>query len=67
MEQDIAHGINVVRHKYSNDPNFKGKTLFLKYCKNAHNQDIVLLRALKKGTQNHRKNLIFKSKPLTKQ
>ena len=28
MEQDIAHGINVVRHKYSNDPNFKGKPLF---------------------------------------
>ena len=24
MEKDIAHGINVVRHKYSNDPNFKG-------------------------------------------
>ena len=33
MEQDIAHGINVVRHKYSNDPNFKGKPLFLKFCK----------------------------------
>ena len=24
MKQNIAHGINVVRHKYSNDPNFKG-------------------------------------------
>ena len=33
MEHDIAHGINVVRHKYSNDPNFKGKPLFLKLCK----------------------------------
>ena len=33
MEQDIEHGINVVRHKYSNDPNFKGKPLFLKFCK----------------------------------
>ena len=33
MEQDIAHGINVVRHKYSNDPNYKGKPLFLKFCK----------------------------------
>ena len=33
MEQDIAHGINVVRHKYSNDPKFKGKQLFLKFCK----------------------------------
>ena len=33
IEQDIAHGINVVRHKYSNDPNFKGKPLFLKFCK----------------------------------
>ena len=33
MEQDIAHGIDVVRHKYSNDPNFKGKPLFLKFSK----------------------------------
>ena len=32
LEQDIAHEINVVRHKYSNDPNFKGKPLFLKFC-----------------------------------
>ena len=34
MDQDIAQGINVVRHKYSNDPNFKGKPLLLKFCKN---------------------------------
>ena len=33
MEQDFAHGINVVRHIYSNDPNFKGKPLFQKFCK----------------------------------
>ena len=33
MEQDIAHGIIVVRQKYSNDPNFKGKPHFLKFCK----------------------------------
>ena len=33
MEQDIAHGTNVVRHKYSNEPNFKRKPLFLKFCK----------------------------------
>ena len=33
MEQDIARGINVVRQKYSNDPNCKGKPLFLKFCK----------------------------------
>ena len=33
MEQDIAHGINVVRHKYTNEPNFKGNPLFLKFCK----------------------------------
>ena len=32
MEKDFAHGINVVRHKYSNDPNFKGKPFFLKFC-----------------------------------
>ena len=34
IEQDIAHGINVVRHKYSNDPNFKGKPVFLNISKN---------------------------------
>ena len=34
MEQDIAHRMNVVRQKYSNDTNFKGKPLFLKFCKN---------------------------------
>ena len=33
IEQDIAHGVNVGRHKYSNDPNFKGKPRFLKFCK----------------------------------
>ena len=33
MEQGIAQRINVVRHKYSNDPNFKGKSLFLNFCK----------------------------------
>ena len=37
MEQDIAHGINVVRQKYSNDPNFKGKPLLLKCCKKSDN------------------------------
>ena len=48
MEQDFAHGMNVVRHKYSNDPNFKGKPLFLKFCeKSAHAQDIIFLRALR--------------------
>ena len=33
MEHDIAHGVNVVRLKYSNDPNFKEKPHFLKFCK----------------------------------
>ena len=33
MEQDTAHGINIIRHKYSNDPNFNGKALFPKFCK----------------------------------
>ena len=33
MEYDIAHGVNVVQHKYSNDPSFRGKPLFLNYCK----------------------------------
>ena len=33
MEQDIAYGINVVRQKCSNDPKFKGKHQFLKFCK----------------------------------
>ena len=67
MEQDIAHGINVVRQKYTNDPNFKGKPLFLKFCKNAHVQDIVFLRALRKGIQNHLISLIFRNELLTKQ
>ena len=31
-EQNIAHGINGVRHKYTKDPNSKGKQLFLKFC-----------------------------------
>ena len=30
-EQDIAYGINVVRHKYSSDPNFKRKPHFLTF------------------------------------
>ena len=33
MDQDIAYEINVVQHKYSNDPNFEGKPIFLKFCK----------------------------------
>ena len=33
MELDIAQGINVVRHKYSNDPSFKRKPLLLQFCK----------------------------------
>ena len=32
MEQDIAYGINVIQHKYTNIPNFKRKPLFLKFC-----------------------------------
>ena len=48
MEQNIAQGINEVRHKYSNDPKLKGKHFFLNFCKNFHAQDIVFLRDLKK-------------------
>ena len=33
MEHDITQGISVVQHKYANNPNFKGKPLFLKFCK----------------------------------
>ena len=33
MEQDIAYGINLAQQKYSNDPNFKGKLLFLNFCR----------------------------------
>ena len=33
MEQNIAHGTNVVRHKYSKDPILKRKPLFIKFCK----------------------------------
>ena len=32
MEQDTVRGINVVQHKFSNDPNLKEKPLFLKLC-----------------------------------
>ena len=33
MEKGVAYGVNGVRHKYSNDPNYKEKRLFLKFCK----------------------------------
>ena len=33
MQLDIEYGINVVRQNYPNEPNFKGKPLFLKFCK----------------------------------
>ena len=33
MEQVIAHRINIVSHKYSNDPNFKWKALSFEFCK----------------------------------
>ena len=33
MEQVIAHRINIVSHKYSNDPNFKRKPLSFEFCK----------------------------------
>ena len=33
LDQDIAQGINVKRHKYSDDPNFKGKSLLLNFSK----------------------------------
>ena len=62
IEQDIAHGINVVRHKYSYDPIFKGKPLFLKFCKKCSRSDIVFLRALKKSLR----NLMSRNKPLIK-
>ena len=34
MEQDIAHGINVVQSKHWKDPNFKEKPFFSIFCKN---------------------------------
>ena len=49
MEQDIAHGISVVRHKYSNDPNFKGKTLFLKLCKKCSRSGHIISTCPEKG------------------
>ena len=63
-EQDIAHGINVVRYKNSIDQNLKGKPLFLKFCKkkNVHNQDTVFPLALTNDTQNHLINLTSKNK-----
>ena len=51
MEQDTAHGINVVRHKYSTGPNFKGKPLFLNFCKkcscSGHSNSTCLERYIK--------------------
>ena len=54
MEQDIACGVNFVRHKYSNETIFEGKPLFLKFCeKKVHNQDTVVPLALKNNTKKH--------------
>ena len=30
MEQDISYAVNLVQHKFSNNPNIKGKPLFIK-------------------------------------
>ena len=67
MEQDIAQGINVVRHKYSIDPNFKRKPLFLKFGKNAQDQDTAFPLVLTKDMQNLLINPIVRNKPLIKQ
>ena len=55
-EQNIAYGNNVVRHKHSNDPNVKRKPLFLKTCKNVHNQDTVYILAWFPKTDIHSSN-----------
>ena len=63
MEHDIADGINVVPHKYSNDPNFKGKPISLTFIKKkVYAQDIAFLHLLKKDTQNHKTQRIFKDR-----
>ena len=33
LEQTMAYGINVVRHKHSNKTNFRELPLFIKFCK----------------------------------
>ena len=61
MEKNIAQGINVVRHKYSNDPNFIGKSLFLKFCKkNYHDRDKAFPLVLIGDIQNHLKTQVSK-------
>ena len=67
MVQDIAQGINVVRNKYSNDANFKGKPLFLKYCKKGSRSNTAFLLALTKDIQNNPVNSIFRNRLLIKQ
>ena len=66
MEQDILQGINVVRHKYSIDPHFKGKPLFLKIVKNAHDRERTIPPVLTKDTENILKNPFFRNKVLIK-
>ena len=58
MEQDIGHGINIVRQRYSNDPNFKGKPLFLKFCQLCSRSGHNISTCRDKSTQNHWTNQI---------
>ena len=57
MEEDIALGTNVVRHKYSNDTNFKSKPLFLKFCRKCSRSGHSISLVLTKHKQNHLKNV----------
>ena len=58
-EEYFAYGINVVRDKYSINPNFKGKPFFLSFAKKFQNQDTAFPLAPIGGTQNHLKNLVI--------
>ena len=61
IEHDNAYGINVLRHKYSDDPKFKLHNFFV------HNQDTVFPLAPKRDTENQLKNVMFKNKLSIKQ
>ena len=67
MEQDIAQGINLVLHKYSNDPNFKGKLLFLNFCRKCSRSGHNISTCPEKRHTKPLDKPNFKNKLLTKQ
>ena len=50
LEKIMAYGINVLQYKYLNDPKIKGKSLFLNFLRNVHNQYTSFPFALRNDT-----------------